>query len=471
MRLYYLNRISLILDSFKIKHVIFDGALLGFIREGDLIEWDWDAEISISYNDFKYYRMKLIEQIEKEEIGKVTLNNSHSNSKINIILDNNFKYTIQAFHYTKDNKYIYRKMYKYPAEFLNNIEIIKIKKYYFPIPKNAEKLLCLEYGKDWRIPLKSKDKNEYLSKYVYTKRNNTINVNYIKIKQKLQYYLKLLSNNIKDFLNKYPVLEYKLRKGRERLFILQLYKIAKQFKDITFIEIGSSDLNESIILNNILSKTKINSTIYEASKETYNKLKEKKIRKRLNNIKIINKAITPNNENYFLKETKEKNLNRLVKDDFNSKIINTKSLRFDQIEEIYKQRTHKIIKMDIEGLEEDILINNVNLLTQLKNISLCIELHQQLYKNPRKLKETFIHLIDNKFRIKYVEFSMFCNKRVLSKYLTKNNFISKNNNRYLIEDPKNQIINHLVYCDYRVIEKAPFYSQKNIRSITLYKNI
>ena len=84
MRLYYLNRISLILDSFKIKHVIFDGALLGFIREGDLIEWDWDAEISISYNDFKYYRMKLIEQIEKEEIGKVSLNNSQSNSKINV---------------------------------------------------------------------------------------------------------------------------------------------------------------------------------------------------------------------------------------------------------------------------------------------------------------------------------------------------------------------------------------------------
>jgi len=44
MRLYYLNRISLILDSFKIKHVIFDGALLGFIREGDLIEWDWDED-------------------------------------------------------------------------------------------------------------------------------------------------------------------------------------------------------------------------------------------------------------------------------------------------------------------------------------------------------------------------------------------------------------------------------------------
>ena len=50
MRYKYLKKISLILDSLEIKHVIFDGALLGFIRDKGFIEWDWDAEISISYN-------------------------------------------------------------------------------------------------------------------------------------------------------------------------------------------------------------------------------------------------------------------------------------------------------------------------------------------------------------------------------------------------------------------------------------
>ena len=472
MRLYYLNKISLILDSLKINHAIFDGALLGFIREKNLIKWDWDAEISISYDDFKCYRMQIIEQIEKEQIGKVTLNNSYSNSKINVILNNNYKYTIQAFHYTKDNKYIYRKMYKYPAKFLNKIEIIKINKYYFPIPQNAEELLCLEYGENWRVPMNSKNKNKYLSKDVYTKKNNIINITYIKIKQKLYFYYRSLFDKLKSFLRKYPVLEYKLGKGRERLFILQLYKIAKKFKEVTLIEIGSSDLNESIILTNILSKTKINSTVYEASEETYNRLNEKKLRNKLTNIKIIHKAITPNNENYFLRESKEKNLNRLVKInmDNTSRMENSTILSFDQIKEINNPEIHKIVKMDIEGLEEDILIDNINLISNTQNITLCIELHQQTYQNPERLKEIFIHLIENKFIIKFVEFSMFCNKEILFKFLNNQNLISKNNNRYLIKNPKNEIIDHLVYCDYRVIDQAPYYSPKNIRSITLHKN-
>ena len=126
--------------------------------------------------------------------------------------------------------------------------------------------------------------------------------------------------------------------------------------------------------------------------------------------------------------------------------------------------------MDIEGLEEDILINNVDLISKLENISLCIELHQQLYQYPEKLKEIFIQLTQNNFIIKFVEFSMFCNKEILFKFLNNQNLISKNNNRYLIKNPKNEIIDHLVYCDYRVIDQAPYYSPKNIRSITLHKN-
>ena len=472
MRLYYLNKISKILDSFKIKHAIFDGALLGFIREGNLIEWDWDAEISISYNDFKCYRMKLIERIEKASIGKVSLNNSYSNAKINILLDNNFKYTIQAFHYSRDNKYIYRKMYQYPAKFLTEIEKIRIQEYDFPIPMNAEELLCLEYGKGWRIPLNSKNKDEYLSKAIYTKKNNLINLTYIKIKQKLYYFIKTFSKLVKACLNNYPVLEYRLGLGRERLFILQLYKIAKQYKEILFVEIGSSDLNESIILTKIASKTKIISIVYEASEETSINLKAKKKANKLNNIKILNKAIIPNNENYSLRESKEKNLNRLVKDNlnFHSEIKDNNILRFNKIEELYKQKIHKIIKMDIEGLEEDILINNVDLLSKLDNISLCIELHQQYYKYPDKLKETFIQLTANNFIIKFVEFSMYSNKEILSEYITNKNIISQNNNRYLIENPKIEIITLLVYCDYKIIEKALFYSPKNIRSITLHKD-
>ncbi len=472
MRLYYLKKISEILDDLKINHAIFDGALLGFVRERNFIAWDWDAEISISYNDFKCYRLKLIEKIEKESIGKIYLNNSYTNPKINIILNNNFKYTIQAFHYSKNNEYIYRKMYKYPAKFLNHIEKIKIKEYYFPIPKQAEELLCLEYGKDWRIPLNSQNKSEYLSTSVYTKKNNIINNTYIKIIQKIKYYAKITNKFIKNYLNNYPVLEYNLRQNREQLFILQLYKIAKKHTQIILIEIGSSDLKENIILTKILNKTKITSVIYEASKETYTKLIKKREKNKLNNLYIVNKAIIPDEKTYYLRESNEKNLNRIVSQNIErTTAINDKNiLRFDEIQELYTPNIHKIIKMDIEGLEESILTKNSKLLSQLINISLCIELHQQSYKNPKKLKESILYLIENKFRIKFIEFSMYSNKLILKKYKKNNNLIAKNNKRYLIKNPNTEIIDHIVNCDYQIIKQAPFYSPKNIRSVTLHKD-
>ena len=363
-------------------------------------------------------------------------------------------------------------MYKYPAKYLDTIEIIKIKKYLFPIPAQAEELLCLEYGTNWRVPLQSTNKDDYLSKDVYTRKNNNINITYIKIKQKIYYYFKKISNIIKNFLNKYPVLEYRLNKGRERLFILQIYKIAKRFKKITFIEIGSSDLNESIILTSIFGKKFFNSVIYEASEETYNTLKNKKIKFDLGNTNIFNQAIVPDNKTYFLRKSKEQNLNRIISDGSNhdTEVKITNIRRFNQIEEIYPIKSHKILKMDIEGLEEELLNNNITLLSKLENISLCIELHQQTYEDPKKLKETFLELIRNKFTIEFVEFSMYCNPLILKEFLTNKNFISKNNNRYLIKKPKIDILDQLVNCDYRIIKKNPFYSPKNVRSVTFHKN-
>ena len=71
-------------------------------------------------------------------------------------------------------------MYKYPAKYLNEISIIKIMGFDFFIPKNAEELLELQYGKNWRIPFQSNDKNEYLSKKIYTKKNNKLFINRLK---------------------------------------------------------------------------------------------------------------------------------------------------------------------------------------------------------------------------------------------------------------------------------------------------
>ena len=66
-----LKTISNSLKDINIPHVIFDGALLGFIRERNLISWDWDAEIALHYRYFNKNILKIIETLEKCNLGKV----------------------------------------------------------------------------------------------------------------------------------------------------------------------------------------------------------------------------------------------------------------------------------------------------------------------------------------------------------------------------------------------------------------
>ena len=150
-RIQDLYKITKCLENLEIHHIISDGALLGFVRDKNLIKWDGDVEISMRYLDFKRNLINIIESLENLKIGRVKINNSYENPKLTIN-QLNFKYTLQAFHYSKDKKIIFRKMYKYPAKYLNEISIIKIMGFNFFIPKNAEDLLELQYGKNWRIP-------------------------------------------------------------------------------------------------------------------------------------------------------------------------------------------------------------------------------------------------------------------------------------------------------------------------------
>ena len=62
-RLKGLNIISEALKNLNIKFSIFDGALLGFIRDKKLIEWDWDAEIALFYDEYKDNLIDIIEKL------------------------------------------------------------------------------------------------------------------------------------------------------------------------------------------------------------------------------------------------------------------------------------------------------------------------------------------------------------------------------------------------------------------------
>ena len=468
-RIQDLYKITMCLKNLDINHIVSDGALLGFVRERSLIKWDSDAEISIGYSDFKRNLINIIESIEKLNIGNIEINNSYSNPKLSIN-QFDFKYTLQAFHYSKDKKTIFRKMYKYPARFLNEISIIKIMEFEFFIPKNAEELLELQYGKNWRIPLKSNYKNDYLSHKIYTFKNNKFFINAERLLKKSQYIFKIPIFILRKFISNFPIFEYYINQSREQLFLDQLAYISKsKFKSI-LIEIGSSDLREALILSRINKNINLPVKVYEASRSTYLKLLKIKKYYGLKNVDIFHKAIVPVLSNYKLKENISPNLNEMI---FINKEINsnTNNILLSDIRELKDEGIHKLVKMDIEGLEENLIGENLSYLKTLNNISFTIEMHQTKYQNSLAFEKIIDDLLKNKYSLLFIELSRDCNDELKNDMKKRRKIYKKSGGRYLIKNPDQYWVKYIVNCHYSLIKNYPFFGRRNIRSITLIKSI
>ncbi len=463
------HKISKCLKNLNIHHIVTDGALLGFIREKGLIEWDWDIEISVRYFDFKSNLINIIEAFDQLKIGRVSFNNSYENPKLTIF-QNNFKYCLNAFHYSEDKKVIYRKMYKFPSKFLDEISTIKINGLDFPIPKNAEDLLALEYGKDWRVPLKSFDKNEYKSNKVYTKKNNRIINELYRYLYISKYILSKFIKLPRRILSKYPVIEYYMHLNREQLFIDQLNFVCRSNPKIILIEIGSSDLKESLILSKINKNKHIPIKVYEASRSTYLELLKIKKFYNLQNINILNKAVIPSLSNYQLKENIAPNLNEMI---FISKKNNSNwnNILLPDIKEIKDPRIHKLVKMDIEGLEEKLIEENLDYLKTLKNITFTIEMHQNKYKNPLVFEKVIHELLNNQYSLLFIELSRGCNHELIRNIKLKGKFFKKAGGRFLIKNPETTWVKYIVNTDYSLMKNYPYFARRNIRSISLTKSI
>ena len=235
-RIQGLKKISDAFKKLKINFTIFDGALLGFIRDEKLIEWDWDAEIALEYKEYRNNLLNILKELDKCRIGKIILNPNNKNPKISIITPKtkfgDFKYTITPYMISKDKKIIYRDLYQYPSEYILKLKEIKIDNYYFPIPKNARDLLILQYGKGWSTPIKSTKKNEYLNRDIYTKSNNRLNQFIIYLFQIIYKIRKIIKKFILNLIKNFPDLEYKLKIHREQLFIYQLLWSIKIIQDL-----------------------------------------------------------------------------------------------------------------------------------------------------------------------------------------------------------------------------------------------
>ena len=122
----------------------------------------------------------------------------------------------------------------------------------------------------------------------------------------------------------------------------------------------------------------------------------------------------------------------------------SKNILLSDINDLYLDGIHKLVKMDIEGLEEELLISNLAFIKKLSDISFAIELHQSLYKKNIELEKVFYELLENKFKILFIELSRDCNQYFLNNLKKNSVILKKAGGRFLIKSPPIECIKYIV---------------------------
>lgn len=161
-----------LLGKHKIDVYVDFGTLLGFVRDGDIL--DWDDDIDMSVNDFDYKRMAEIMQDNSSGIpgsqivqwkGSVVYDND--GNKYGLLLDciPNDESKIKPF-----DLYIRSRRRKdglsipmgavgnllIPEKYFDGHDVLNVKELRLKAPKNYQEYLTLVYG-DWETPKKGVD--------------------------------------------------------------------------------------------------------------------------------------------------------------------------------------------------------------------------------------------------------------------------------------------------------------------------
>ena len=132
------------------------GTLLGLVRDGAIIEWDEDVDISIwqtSYDKLEKIKPKLV------ELGYIVSNNINWGNKV--YLDHKRKIWTDIYYWKKDKKNMYKhaspgfnpKINTFSLSLLGNFTTINFKGKDFVVPEKYEEKLTKMY-QDWKTPVR-----------------------------------------------------------------------------------------------------------------------------------------------------------------------------------------------------------------------------------------------------------------------------------------------------------------------------
>lgn len=168
-----------ILEKKNVNFFLQGGVLLGARREQNFIKWDWDIEISLFSEELIDKFELLIGDLEKNNYTIQNHNKTSYTPKISFInkKDKSTSYSLIGWKHNKLLKCFTRKKFMIPEKFLIEFDKIEFLGKKFNCPKPIDQYLEHHYG-NWKKPLMSSNKQEYLNKNFYKNKENFFDMMY-----------------------------------------------------------------------------------------------------------------------------------------------------------------------------------------------------------------------------------------------------------------------------------------------------
>lgn len=156
-----------LLDELHIDFFLLYGTLLGYVREGHIINGDDDVDIAIfdKFEDSLYSALPFLSSkgLKINRIWKNELYSFHTERNGHLDI-----YIVREFGPSLWRPFAYQiRMTSIPKKYLNSFSCLNANGESLPVPSDSEGLLEWLYGKDWRIPQDNKGRSDIIARAIW----------------------------------------------------------------------------------------------------------------------------------------------------------------------------------------------------------------------------------------------------------------------------------------------------------------